>query len=166
MSSITPEKLQSALLDLGLTVETDGKSFVHTTRGRYAPILHAIVTPDDDGSAATIMVTSPDIVPEALRARAYELLNLVHGQRLWNVRFHLDDEGRMLAIGKFSLWGKPLNGVQLGDVLFSLLVSLDRLYPCLRALIDNNASAPDAFERFFLIRESADGERDEEGPEN
>ena len=79
----------------------------------------------------------------------YELLNLVHGQSLWNVRFHLDETGRVFSVGKHMLWGKPFNSIQFGDIFFSLLVSTDRLWPCLQAICEEGKPAAEAFERFF-----------------
>ena len=148
--SISPERMTEALQELGLTVETDGENFIHTTGGRFAPVISTIITIDEDGSAATLMTALSEIIDPQYRAKVCELLNLVHGQSLWNVRFHLDETGRVLSIGKHLMWGKPFNGVQFGDIFFSLLVTTDRLYPCLIGVTKDGLTVEEAFERFFL----------------
>jgi hypothetical protein len=155
---ITASKMDEALKEMGLTVQTDGKHWIHTTEGRYAPLLSTIITLDEDGSAATIVIALKEVIPVEKRANVYELLNYVHGQSLWNVRFHLDETGKVFSIGRVMAWGKPFNPAQLGDVFFSLLVTTDRLYPCLVSVNEENMSAADAFERFFLKKESQESD--------
>lgn len=150
---LSRDTLEETLKQMGITVETDGKHFVHAAPGRYAPQISTILTLDEDGSGVTIVSMLPDPVGEERRLVVCDLLNHVHGQSLWNVRFHLDDEGRVLAIGRVSLWGRPFNQVQFGDILFSLLVTMDRLYPCVEALVTENKSVSEAFGRFFLRKD-------------
>ncbi len=147
--STESKNIETALKDLGLQFETDGSDYTHTTQGNFAPLIHSVMTPEEDGSGVTFLTALPIEVPEKKRSTVCELLNLVHGQSLWNVRFHLDETGRVFSTGKHLLWGKPFNGVQFGDIFFSLLVTTDRLYPCLIEVIENNASAENAFEKFF-----------------
>lgn len=143
------ETIETALKDLGLPFETDGSDYTHTTQGNFAPLIHSVVTLEEDGSGVTFLTALPVEIPEPKRATVCELLNLVHGQSLWNVRFHLDESGRVFSAGKHLLWGKPFNGVQFGDIFFSLLVTTDRLYPCLTCVLEENATAAEAFEKFF-----------------
>jgi hypothetical protein len=148
--SITRENVENAFQELGLTVETDGSHYLHTTEGRHAPILSSILTIDEDNTAATIITALSERIATEKRTAICELLNLVHGQSLWNVRFHLDETGRVFSIGKLMTWGRPFNGVQFGDVFFTQLVTADRLYPCIIAINEEGLTALDAFERFFL----------------
>jgi hypothetical protein len=148
--AITRENVETAFKELGITVESDGKHFLHSTAGRHAPLIHSILTIDEDGTSATFTTTLSERIASEKRPVVYELLNLVHGQSLWNVRFHLDDTGRVFSIGKVQLWGRPFNGVQFGDIFFSLLVTTDRLFPCIIAVNEEGLSAEDAFERFFM----------------
>lgn len=154
---LSKQTLLDTFKEMELTIEQDGQDFVYTSRGRFAPVLHSVVTLDEDGDGATVMTALLDEVPEAKRSAVCELLNLVHGQSLWNVRFHLDDAGRVFAVGKHTLWGKPFNAVQFGDIFFSLLVSTDRLYPCLQA-VNEGATPTQAFEHFFSQAEEAPAE--------
>lgn len=147
---LTRESLETVFKDLGLTVESDGNQYLHTTEGRHAPLISTILTVDEDLSGGTVITALSERVASQKRAAVYELLNMVHGQNLWNVRFHLDETGRVFSIGKILLWGLPLNSVQFGDVFFTLLVTTDRLYPCIIAINEEGMSAEDAFERFFL----------------
>lgn len=148
--SLSSETLQEALKELGLVVEVSGHHLVHSTRGRYAPVLHTIMTIDEDGDGATLMTSLEETIPSEKRTVVCELLNLVHGQNLWNVRFHLDETGRVFSIGKLMLWGKPFNPVQLGDIFYTSLVTADRLHPCLVAVNEQANSAEQAFESFFM----------------
>ena len=147
--AITRELLEQTFKEMGLGFETDGKEFVHATPGNYAPVLQSVVSMDEDKMGLTMMTALTGEIAEAKRPVVCELLNLVHGQNLWNVRFHLDESGRVFSVGKHLLWGKPFNSVQFGDIFFTLLVTTDRLYPCLHAITDDGMSAKDAFERFF-----------------
>lgn len=148
--AITRENIETAFKELGITVESDGKHFLHSTSGRHAPLIHSILTIDEDGMGATLTTTLSERIASEKRSAIYELLNLVHGQSLWNVRFHLDDTGRVFSIGKVHLWGRPFNGVQFGDIFFSLLVTTDRLYPCIIGVNEEGLRADEAFERFFM----------------
>ena len=56
----------------------------------------------------------------------------------------------MFSVGKVQTWGRPFNQVQFGDIVFTLLVTTDRLYPCLEAVQKGNRTAEEAFELFFL----------------
>jgi hypothetical protein len=147
--SITRKQLEEALQEMGIPFETDGEDFVHTARGNFAPLLHCVMTIDEDQNGVTLLTALSSQIPKERRAAACELLNMVHGQSLWNVRFHLDDNGRVFSVGKTLLWGKPFNSVQFGDIFFSLLVTTDRLYPCLEKIQNSEASAAEAFENFF-----------------
>jgi len=154
---ITPRDIEDTLKELGLAVESDGKHYVYSSKGRHAPRLDAIITVDEDASGATLIVALPGRIATEKHTAICELLNAVHGQSLWNVRFHLDDTGRVFSAGKVMLWGRPFNGVQFGDVFFSLLVSTDRLYPCVVAVNEEGMPASAAFERFFLKAVEAEG---------
>jgi hypothetical protein len=147
--SLSPEKIEECLREMGIAFESDGKDFVHATKGNFAPFLHCVVTLDEDGSGITFMTVLPNEIADDHRSLVCELLNLVHGQSLWNVRFHLNEEGRVFSVGKHMLWGKPFNAVQFGDIFFSLLVTTDRLFPCLAAVTEGALTAEAAFERFF-----------------
>ncbi len=147
--SATNETLENAFKDLGLSFQREGEDYVHTTQGNHAPVLHSVCTPEEDGSGFTVLTALTEPIPADKRPQVYELLNLVHGQSLWNVRFHLDEAGRVFSVGKHQLWGKPFNPVQFGDIFFSLLVSTDRLYPCLSAIVEHGKTPADAFEGFF-----------------
>ena len=83
----------------------------------------------------------------------------MHGQGLWNFRYHLDDEGRILTVGKVDLWDQPFNEIQFREIFFTVLVTTDRLYPCLEAIRDGAAGSEEAFEKFFLTKEADDKER-------
>lgn len=144
------EQIEKAFQEMEIPVATDGTHFVHTTEGRYAPKLNTVVSVDEDGMGATIMTALEEAVPTVRRSAVYELLNLVHGQGLWNVRFHLDENGRVFSIGKFSLWGKPFNATQFGDIFFTLLVTTDRIHPPLKAILAGDKPVDEAFELFFL----------------
>jgi hypothetical protein len=145
---MTHDTMLEALKDLGLTFQTDGTHFVSSNPGRFAPAINTIITLDEDGTGAMIMTALTGEIPAPKRSAVCELLNLVHGQNLWNVRFHLDDTGRVFAISKLMLWGKPFNGTQLGDLIFTALVTTDRLFPCLQA-VDQGSRVEEAFEKFF-----------------
>jgi hypothetical protein len=148
--SVTRENVEAAFKDLGLVVETDGEHYLYSTKGRYAPLINSILTLDTDNAGATLTtILSEKIAPEK-RGDVIELLNLVHGQSLWNVRFHLDETGRVFAIGKHLSWGRPFNTVQFGDIFFTSLVTTDRLFPCLTAITEENLTGVQAFERFFI----------------
>jgi hypothetical protein len=147
--AITPDTIKAAFTELGLTFEQDGDDYVHTTAGNHAPVLHSVATLDEDGNGVTLLTALVDTVPAERRAAVFELLNLVHGQSLWNVRFHLDENGRVFSVGKHMLWGRPFNSVQFGDIFFSLLVSTDRLYPCLHAIATEGKTPVEAFGMFF-----------------
>lgn len=146
---ITLRQVEETLKEMGLQFETQGNSVVHASRGRFAPVVNSILTVDEDGSAATILVALDEEVPQDKRVAVCELLNLVHGQSLWNVRFHLDETGQVFSVGKVMLWGKPYNPTQFGDIFFSNLVSTDRLHPSLVAILRGGKSPVDAFELFF-----------------
>lgn len=146
--AITAENVEQALKEMGISFEKDGTDFSHTTRGNFAPLLHSVISLEEDGSGATFLTALVQSIPESFHTRVCELLNLVHGQSLWNVRFHLDESGRVFSTGKHLLWGKPFNPIQFGDIFFSLLVTTDRLYPCLQAILEGQAAA-EAFEKFF-----------------
>ena len=94
------------------------------------------------------MAAFPDPITEK-RSEICELLNMCHGQSLWNVRFHLDEGGQLFTVGKVLAWGKPFDEVQFGDVFFSLVVTLDRFYPALNKLLLDNDKPEVAFEAFF-----------------
>jgi len=147
--TISRQTLEETFKEMGLTVEIDGNDFVHATPGNYAPVLQSVVTLDEDGSGLTMMTAMTGETDPTKRSAVYELLNLIHGQSLWNVRFHLDESGRVFSVGKHLLWGRPFNSVQFGDIFFSLLVTTDRLYPCLTAINEEGLSGKEAFERFF-----------------
>ena len=147
--AIGNETLENVFKELGLTVQREGADYIHATQGDHAPVLHSVCTPDEDGSGVTVLTALTESVPADKRKEVYELLNLVHGQSLWNVRFHLDENGKVFSVGKHLLWGKPFNPVQFGDIFFSLLVTTDRLYPCLNAVLTEGKTAQEAFERFF-----------------
>lgn len=134
---------------MGLTVDQDGNDYIHSTEGNFAPILQTVVTVDEDNQGATLLTALQDAIPEEHRAEVCQLLNLVHGQSLWNVRFHLDESGRVFSVGKHLCWGKPFNPTQFGDIFFSLLVTTDRLFPSLIAIVEGGEDATQAFERFF-----------------
>lgn len=147
---LSANDLRDAFQGMDLTVETDGKHFVHSTPGRYAENISTIVTVDDDLGGATIVATLSDEIPAEKRPAVYELLNLAHGQSLWHFRYHLDDEGRLMTIAKVGLWGRSFNPTQFGDIFFTVLVTTDRLAPCLKAIVEGNRSGQEAFELFFL----------------
>lgn len=147
--SLTAKTLEETFKEMGVNFETDGNDYVHTSQGNHAPLLHSVVTLDEGGDGATLLTALAGEIPDNKRATVCELLNLVHGQSLWNVRFHLDESGRVFSVGKHALWGKPFNAVQFGDIFFSLLVTTDRLYPCLNEIVEKNANATQAFEKFF-----------------
>ncbi len=147
--AVTHEIIADAFKDMGLEFEQDGRDYVHTSEGNFAPMLHSVCTIDEDGHGITMLTALTGTVTEERRPAVYDLLNRVHGQSLWNVRFHLDENGRVFSVGKHMLWGKPFNKVQFGDIFFSLLVSTDRLFPCLSAISDEGKSPQEAFERFF-----------------
>lgn len=153
--AITKETLENTLKELGVDFEVEGNHYIHSSRGRFAPVINTILTIDEDGSGITIMSTLPDRIAPERRSAVCELLNFVHGQNLWNVRFHLDDTGRVFSVGKFMLWGRPFNSIQFGDILFTLLVTTDRLSPPLVALNEKGKSPDSAFELFFLQSDSA-----------
>ncbi|MBY0371464.1 hypothetical protein K2X33_12305 [bacterium] len=146
---LSKETLLKTFEEMGLAVEQDGDDFVHSTEGNFAPLLQTVVTIDEDGAGATLLTALPDAVPEEKWGVVCELLNLVHGQSLWNVRFHLDESGRVFSVGKHLLWSKPFNAVQFGDIFFSHLVTTARLFPCLVSLVETEETAEQAFERFF-----------------
>jgi hypothetical protein len=148
--SVTRENVEAAFKDLGVIVETDGQHYLYTTEGRYAPLINSILTIDSDNTGATLTTVLSEMIPPEKKADVVELLNLVHGQSLWNVRFHLDETGRVYAIGKHLSWGKPFNTVQFGDIFFTSLVTTDRLFPCLTAITKENLTGTQAFERFFI----------------
>jgi hypothetical protein len=152
------EKLQTALKDLGVEATVEGESCVHVARGRFAPLIQAVASVDEDKAGATLMAGFSENVPDDRRASVLELLNLVHGQNLWNVRFHLDESGKLFSVGKFNLWGKPFNGVQLGDVFYTLVVTTDRLYPCLMSILAEGNSAQIAFDKFFMGQPTAEAQ--------
>ncbi len=148
--SITSSDIKSTLEDFKLTFETDGQNFIHAGPGRYAELISTVITVDEDLAGATVMSTLPDKVAPEKRPAVYELMNLIHGQNLWNFRCHLDDDGRFLTLAKVSTWGKGYNPTQFGDIFFMVLVTTDRISPCLKAIVDENKSGVDAFENFFL----------------
>ncbi len=147
--AISAEVLENTFKEMGLTIQRDGNDFVHSTAGNHAPILHSVVTIDEDDSGATIITALMGTSSPEKRAEVCQLLNLVHGQSLWNVRFHLDESGRVFSSGRHLLWGKPFNAIQFGDIFFSLLITTDRLYPCLEAIERGGKTAVEAFELFF-----------------
>lgn len=153
--------IEDALRDLGLQFQSDGTHYVHSTAGRFSPAVNTIISLDEDGSGATLMTTLPGTIAIEKRAVVCQLLNLVHGQNLWNVRFHLDETGRVFSVAKMMLWGKPFNPVQFGDLFFTSLVTTDRLYPCLQAATEESLDAEQAFERFFLRAEENDEPEEE-----
>lgn len=148
--SLSLNQIETTLKEMGLHIEAEGRSLVHATKGRHAPVINSVVTIDEDGEAATILSALGEKIAPEKRADVCELLNLVHGQSLWNVRFHLDETGQVFSVGKVMAWGKPFNPIQLGDIFFSLLVTTDRLHPCIIAVNEEGKSASDAFELFFL----------------
>lgn len=145
---ISANQISNALGSMNLPFQQEGNSFVHVTRGRFAPQINVIFNLEEDGSGVTIMAAYPDPIKEK-RTEVCELLNLCHGQSLWNVRFHLDEGGQLFTVGKVLAWGKPFNEVQFGDIFFSLVVTLDRLWPALNKLLHENQKPTDAFEAFF-----------------
>jgi len=147
---IATDQLEKAFNEMGLTYTMNEGTFVSFTQGRFAPNINAVVTIDEDCAALTIMAVLDVNIEEKERPAVYELFNLVHGQSLWNVRFHMDEEGRVFSVGKVQTWGLPFNTVQFGDIYFSLVVSADRLYPCLAAIQMDGADGMTAFEKFFL----------------
>jgi len=147
---IQSSDIESAFKEMGLAYEMDEGTFVTATQGRYAPGISAVVTMDEDCSGATIMALLDPIIEGDHRKVVYELLNLCHGQSLWNVRYHLDEDGHVFSVGKVMTWGKSFNPVQFGDIYFSLVVAVDRLYPCLMAVQLDEANAEEAFEKFFV----------------
>ncbi len=149
--AISKELMTETFQEMGIPVENDGVDFVHTTQGNHAPLLHSVVTLDEDGGGATLITALGGEIDPGKRMAVFELLNLIHGQSLWNVRFHMDENGRVFSVGKHMLWGKPFNAVQFGDIFFSLLVTTDRLYPCLAAIVEENAKPAEAFDRFFNV---------------
>jgi hypothetical protein len=151
------EAMEATFKEMGINVEGHGGNYLYATRGRYAPMINTMITLDEDGGGATVMAALEKIIAPEKRAAVCELLNLVHGQSLWNVRFHLDDEGRIFSIGKMLLWGKPFNSLQFGDVFFSLLVTTDRLFPCLNAILEEDSTAVESFEAFFMAKEADEG---------
>lgn len=146
--AISSQTMLATFKEMGLEVVHEGNDYVHTAAGNHAPVLHSVTTIDEDGNGATLITALSTSIPEERRTAVCELLNLVHGQSLWNVRFHLDDAGRVFSVGKHMTWGKPFNPVQFGDIFFSLLVSTDRLHVCLEA-VTAGKSATEAFEQFF-----------------
>ena len=138
-----------AIVSLGIPFQREGNHFVHCTKGRFAPLINVIVTIEEDLSGATVMAALAEPIPKERRVETYELLNLAHGQSLWNVRFHLDDDGQLFTVGRVLTWGRPFNEMQFGDIFFSLVVTLDRLYPCLVPLLEGRETARQAFEHFF-----------------
>ncbi len=147
---IGKDQIEKAFNEMGLTYTMNEGTFVAFTQGRYAPNINTVITVDEDCAALTIMAVLDLNIEETERPAVYELFNLVHGQSLWNVRFHMDEEGRVFAVGKVQTWGLPFNTVQFGDIYFSLVVSADRFYPCLQAIQEEGADGPAAFEKFFL----------------
>ncbi len=161
--SLSLNKIETALKEMGLQVEIEGKTVVHSTKGRNAPLINTVVTIDDDDSAATILSALGETISPEKRLAVCELLNLVHGQSLWNVRFHLDETGQVFSVGKVMTWSKPFNPMQLGDIFFSLLVTTDRLYPCLIAVNENGKTAEEAFELFFIASKEGDDDPKSDG---
>lgn len=160
---MTLRMLETALIELGLKVDVEGKSIIHATKGRFAPAIHSVVTIDEDEAGCTVLAALSEVIAPEKRVAVCELLNLVHGQSLWNVRFHLDETGQVFSAGKVLLWGKPFNPNQLGDVFFSQLVTTDRLHPCLIAVNEEGKTPEEAFELFFLTPPSSNPGDD--GPE-
>lgn len=142
--------ISQALKDMELPFQTDGKNFLHAGPGRYAELISTVITLDDDLLGVTIVATLPVPVTVEKRAAVYELMNLIHGQNIWNFRLHLDEDGRMLTLGKVKVWGNPFDPVQFGDVFFSVVATTDRLYRSLRAITEGKESGAQAFEAFFI----------------
>lgn len=145
---ISANQISKALDDMNLSWQQEQNNFVHVTRGRFAPQINVIITLEDDGSSATVMASLAKPITQK-RQEICELLNLCHGQSLWNVRFHLDEAGQLFTVGKVITWGRPFNQVQFGDIFFSLVVTLDRLWPCLTELLEKGKTPTEAFEAFF-----------------
>lgn len=144
------EQISKALTEMQLTFQTEGKHFLHASPGRYAEIITTMITPDDDLSGATVVATVPGNVPKEKRPLLYELFNLVHGQNIWNCRLHLDEEGRVLSLGKVKSWGRGFDAIQFGDIFFTVLVTMDRFSRSLRAITEENKNVEEAFEAFFV----------------
>lgn len=147
---LTLQMMETALKEMGLEVDIEGKSLIHATKGRFAPSIHSVVTVDEDEGGASLLAALDEVIAPEKRTAVCELLNMIHGQSLWNVRFHLDETGQVFSASKVLLWGKPFNPTQLGDVFFSQLVTTDRLYPCLIAVNEEGKTPEEAFELFFL----------------
>ena len=147
---ISKDQIETAFKEMGLNYVMNEETFVAFTQGRYAPDINTVVTLDEDCAGLTIMAVLDVHIEEKDRAAVYELFNYVHGQSLWNVRFHMDEEGRVFSVGKVQTWGLPFNTVQFGDIYFSLVVAADRFYPCLEAIQLDGADGTAAFEKFFL----------------
>lgn len=147
--SITHEDVKKALDEMQLKCETDGKNFLHATAGRYAELISTVITLDEDSGGLTIVSTLPIKIKTEHRPAVYELMNLVHGQNIWNFRLHLDEEGRLLALGKMKSWGRAFDAVQFGDIFFSVLVTTDRFSRSLSAIAEQGLSGTKAFESFF-----------------
>jgi hypothetical protein len=150
---LTSQDLLSAFEKMGLTIETDGPHFVHQSIGRKAGIIQSLVTLDDDNRGASIVATLVHQVANDRRALVLELINLVHGQSVWHFRCFLDEEGHVLTVGKMEIWDLPFNPVQFSEVFYTIVVTADRLYPCLQAIAAGK-TAEQAFELFFVERES------------
>ncbi len=147
--SISASQIETTLSSMGIAFQREQTNFVHCTKGRYAPLINVLITVEEDLSSATIMAALGEPIALEHRSQVVELLNLAHGQSLWNVRFHLGEDGQLFTVGRVMTWGRPFNEMQFGDIFFSLVVTLDRLYPCLVPIFENRETAQQAFEHFF-----------------
>jgi hypothetical protein len=152
LPQLSNQDLLLAFEKMGLTIETDGPHFVHQSIGRQAGLIQTLVTIDDDNRGASIVATLVHQVATDRRGAVHELLNLVHGQSVWHFRCFLDEEGHVLTVGKLELWDLPFNPVQFSEVFYTIVVTADRLFPCLQA-IASGKSVAEAFEHFFVERE-------------
>jgi hypothetical protein len=155
---VSSSDIKQAFKEIDFNLEEGSRpdAFISRIKGNNAPSIVTFITLHENSEVVQFSSNiSISIAPEK-RAKALELMNLVHGKTLWGFRYWLDpDDGSVMTFGAYSTMSNQCSSKDLADIFMSCVIAADRIYPCLMAINFGDKSPEDAFNVFYSSKKTA-----------